>query len=52
MWGANLADMHWISKFNKRVCFLFCVVATDSKYAWLFPLKDIKDITITSAFQK
>ena len=26
MWGADLSDMQLISKFNKRICFLLCVI--------------------------
>ena len=50
-WGADLADMQVISKFNKRFRFLLCVIDIYSKYAWGFPLKDEKEITITNAFQ-
>ena len=31
--------------------FLLCVIDIFSKYAWVTPLKDKKDITITNAFQ-
>ena len=52
IWGADLADMQSISTFNKRIRFLFCVIDIYSKYAWVAPLKDKKDITITNGFQK
>ena len=29
-----------------------CVIDIFSKYAWVVPLKDKKDVTITNAFQK
>ena len=51
-WGADLADMQLISKFNKGFRFLLCVIDIYSKYGWVFPLKDKKGITITNAFQK
>ena len=41
-----------ISKFNKGFRFLLCVIDIYSKYAWVIPLKDKKEITITTAFQK
>ena len=41
-----------ISKFNKGIRFLLCVINIYSKYAWVNPLKDKKGITITNAFQK
>ena len=52
IWGADLADMQLISKFNKGIRFLLCVIDIYNKYAWVFPLKDEKGITITNAFQK
>ena len=52
IWGADLADMQLISRFNKGFRFLLCVIDIHSKYAWVIPLKDKKGITITNAFQK
>ena len=52
IWGADLADMQLIGKFNKGFRFLLCVIDIFSKYAWVVPLKDKKGITITNAFQK
>ena len=44
--------MHVISKFDKEVRFLLCVIDIYSKYAWIVPLKDKKGVTITNTFQK
>ena len=33
IWGADLADMQLISKFNKVICFLLCVIDIFIKYA-------------------
>ena len=44
--------MKLISKFNKGIRFLLCVVDMFSKYAWVFPLKDEKGVTIFDTFQK
>ena len=52
IWGADLADMQSISKFNKGFRFLLCVIDLFSKYAWVVPLKDKKGVTIVNAFQK
>ena len=52
IWGADLADMQLISKFNKGFRFLLCVIDICSKYTWVVPLKDKKGITITNPFQK
>ena len=41
-----------ISKFNKGITFLLCVIDIYSKYAWVFPLKDKKGVTIVNGFQK
>ena len=51
IWGADLADMQLISKFNKGFRFLLCVIDIFSKYAWVVPLKN-KGISIVNAFQK
>ena len=51
IWGADLADMQLIRKFNNKLRFLLCVIDLFSKYAWVLPLKDKKGITIANAFQ-
>ena len=40
--GADLADLQLISKFNKGIRFLLCVIDILSKYTWVVPLKDKK----------
>ena len=42
LWGAGLADMQLISKFNKGFRFLLCVIDIFSNYAWVISLKDKK----------
>ena len=49
--GADLADMQLLSKYNKGIRFLLCVIDIFSKYAWVVPLKDKKGISIVKAFQ-
>ena len=44
--------MQFISKSNKGIRFLLCVIDTYIKYTWVIPLKDKKGITIPNAFQK
>ena len=51
IWGVDLADMQLISKFNKGIKYLLCVIDLFSKYAWVVPLKD-KGASIVNAFQK
>ena len=50
-WGVDLADMQLISKHNKGIRYLLCVIDLFSKYAWVVPLKDKKGVSIVNAFQ-
>ena len=51
IWGASLTDMQLISKFNKGIRFLLCIIDIFSKYVWAILSKDKKGITITNTFQ-
>ena len=51
IWGADLADMQLLSKFNKGIKYLLCAIDLFSKYAFVVPLKDKKGISIVNAFQ-
>ena len=51
IWGPNLADMQLLSKYNKGIRFLLCVIDIFSKYARVVPLKDKKVVSIATAFQ-
>ena len=51
IWGVDLADMQLLSKYNKGIRFLLCVIDIFNKYAWADPLKDKKGISIVKAFQ-
>ena len=51
IWGVDLADVQLLRKFNKGFRFLLCAIDIFSKYAWVIPLKDKKDISIVNAFQ-
>ena len=58
--AVDLADMKLISKHNKGIKYLLCVIDLFSKYAWVIPLKekkgvsieDKKGVSIVNAFQK
>ena len=52
IWGANLADMQSLSKYNNGIKYLLCAIDLFSKYAWIVPLKDKKGISIVNAFQQ
>ena len=43
--------MQLISKHNKGIRYLLCVIDLFSKYAWVVPLKDKKGVTFTEEFQ-
>ena len=43
--------MELISKSNKGFRFLLHVIDVYSKYAWVVPLKDKKDVAVFNAFQ-
>ena len=51
IWVADLADMQLLSKFNKGIKYLLCVIDLFSKYAFVVPLKDKIGISIVNAFQ-
>ena len=53
MFGALIwADMQSMSKYNKGIKYLLCVIDIFSKYAWVVSLKDKKGTSIVNAFQK
>ena len=52
IWGADLADMQLINKFNNGFRFLLCAIDIFSKYAWVVPLKDQKVLVLLMLFKK
>ena len=52
IWGVDLDDIQFISKFDKRLKFLLCVIDIFRKFVWVISLKDKKAIKITNAFKK
>ena len=50
--GVDLADMQSLSRKNKGIKYLLCVIDLYSKYAFVIPLKDKKRISIVNAFDK
>ena len=52
IWGVDLADMQSLSRKNKGIKYLLCVIDLYSKYAFVIPLKDKKEISIVNAFNK
>ena len=52
IWGVDLADIKLLSKQNKDIKYLLCVMDLFSKYAFVVPLKDKKGFSVTNAFNK
>ena len=52
IWGVDLADMQSLSKYNKGIKYLLCVIDLLSKYAWVISIKDKKGTSIINAFKK
>ena len=52
IWGVYLSDVQSLSKYNKGIKYLLCVIDLFSKYAWVVPLKDKRGISIVNVFQK
>ena len=51
IWGVDLGNTQLRSKHNKGIRYLFCTIDLFSKYVFVVPLKDKKEITITNGFQ-
>ena len=43
IWGVDLADMQLISKYNKGIRYILCVIDLFRRYAWVIPLKNKKE---------
>ena len=52
IWGVDLADMQSLSRKNKGIKYILCVIDLYSKYAFVIPLKDKKGISVVNAFDK
>ena len=52
IWGVDLAEKKSLSRKNKGIKYLLCVIDLYSKYAFVIPLKDKKGISILNAFVK
>ena len=52
IWGVDLADTQSLSRKNKGIKYLLCAVDLYSKYAFVFPIKDKKGISIVNGFNE
>ena len=48
----DLADISLISRFNKGIKYLLCVIDLFSRYSWVIPLKNKKGDSIVKGFKK
>ena len=46
-----LANIQLISKYNKGIRYLLCVIDLFGKYAWVVPLKNKKGVTTVNPFR-
>ena len=44
--------MQSLSKYNRGIKYLLCVIDLFSKYAWVIPIKDKNRTSIVNAFKK
>ena len=52
IWGVDLADMQLLSRQNKGIKYLLCVIDLFSKCAFVVPLKDKKGASVVKGFKK
>ena len=52
IWCVDLADMSLISKFNKGIKYLLCVIDLFSRYSWVIPLKNKKEVVLLKDLKK
>ena len=50
--SVDLANMQSLSKYNKGIKYLLCIIHLSSKYAWVIPIKNPKGTSIVNAFKK
>ena len=46
IWGVDLADMQSLNRKNKGIKYLLCAIDLYSKYAFVIPLKDKKELVL------
>ena len=52
IWGVDLADMQSLSRKNKGIKYILCAVDLYSKYAFVIPLENKKETSVTNGFNK
>ena len=44
--------MQSLSKYNRGIKYLLCAIDLFSKYAWVVPIKNKKEVSLVNAFKK
>ena len=52
IWGIDLTDIQSLSKYNRGIKYLLCIIDLFSKYASIVPIKDKKGTSIVNTFKK
>ena len=52
IWAVDLANMQLISRYNKGIRYLLCVIDLFGRYSWVIPLKNKKGESIVERFEK
>ena len=52
IWGADLADMQSVSKYYKGNKYLLWAIDLFSKYAWVIPITDKKELVLLMHLKK
>ena len=52
IWGVDLAGMQSLTKYNKGIKYLLCVIDLFSKFGWVVPINDKKGSSIVNRFKK
>ena len=52
IWGVVLADIQSLSNYKNLIKYLLCAIDLFSKYAWVVPIKDKKELVLLMHFKK
>jgi len=52
IWSADIVDYNKLSAFNSQYKYLLCIIDIYSRYAYVFPLRDKKGISIMQCFKE
>ena len=52
IWGTDSANMQSLSRYNKGIKYLLCAIDLFTKYVWVIPIKDKKELVFLMHFKK